>query len=139
MTLIITCFVISYQYALKLPIVESFKRLFVSLIHFHILIRLFILQTSGRLGKTKRAVCVHLANIKNWLSLHCWWWKFILLKVEALTMYDLAAVGYLKLKMNIFNVLYSKIKLYVIAINVTWNWSPLLPCLFSKSTGERFP
>lgn len=59
MTLILTCFVNSYQYALKLPIVESFKRLFVSLIHIHISIRLFILKTSGRFGKTKRAVCVH--------------------------------------------------------------------------------
>lgn len=45
MTLIITCFVNSYQYALKVSIVESFKRLFVSLIH--ILTRLFIVQTSG--------------------------------------------------------------------------------------------
>lgn len=33
-------------------------------------------------------------------------------------MFDLAAIEYLKLKMNIFNVLYSKIKWYVIAINV---------------------
>lgn len=47
MTLIITCFVNSYQYALKVPIVESFSRLFVSLIHIHILKRLFIVQTSG--------------------------------------------------------------------------------------------
>lgn len=59
MTLIITCFVNSYQYALKVSIVESFKKLFVSLFHIHILTRLFIVQTSGWVGKTKRAVCVH--------------------------------------------------------------------------------
>lgn len=63
----------------------------------------------------------------------------ILLNVKALTMFDLAAVGYLKLKVNILNVLYSKIKLYVIAINIKPEIDPCCcPVYFANPQKKGF-